>query len=273
MSDVYLIRTDSIGDISWAKTYGGNSSDFGYSVRQTTDEGYIVAGYTESFGNAGDVYLLRTDSDGNLLWSQSYGGASNDRGWSVQQTTDGGYVIAGYSESFGVGDKDVYLIKTDEFGSSGCNESTAGTVVGNTATIVNSTQTSIGSGGFVNTTTTITGAVATVDSLLCSNFPTDIEQFPDSPDANAEEFTLFQNYPNPFNPSTRISYSLSNSSFVSLTVYDILGREIQTFVDEFQKAGTYVAYFDASKLASGIYFYKLQTGPGLLETKKMLFLR
>lgn len=273
MSDVYLIRTDSIGDISWAKTYGGNASDFGHSVQQTTDEGYIITGYTESFGTAGDVYLLRTDSDGNLLWSQSYGGASNDRGWSVQQTTDGGYVIAGYSESFGVGDKNVYLIKTDEFGSSGCNESTAGTVVGNTATIVNSTQTSIGSGGFVNTTTTITGAGATVDSLLCSNFPTDIEQFPDSPDANAEEFTLFQNYPNPFNPSTRISYSLSNSSFVSLTVYDILGREIETLVDEFQKAGTYVAHFDASKLASGIYFYKLQTGPGLLETKKMLFLR
>ncbi len=273
MSDVYLIRTDSIGDISWAKTYGGNSSDFGYSVRQTTDEGYIVAGYTESFGNAGDVYLLRTDSDGNLLWSQSYGGASNDRGWSVQQTTDGGYVIAGYSESFGAGDKDVYLIKTDEFGSSGCNESTAGTVVGNTATIVNSTQTSIGSGGFVNTTTTITGAVATVDSLLCSNFPTDIEQFPDSPDANAEEFTLFQNYPNPFNPSTRISYSLPNSGYVSLKVYDILGREIETIVNEFQKAGTYAAHFDASNLASGIYFYELQVGNEFVETKKMLLMR
>ena len=273
MSDVYLIRTDSIGDISWAKTYGGNSSDFGYSVRQTTDEGYIVAGYTESFGNAGDVYLLRTNSDGNLLWSQSYGGASNDRGWSVQQTTDGGYVIAGYSESFGAGDKDVYLIKTDEFGSSGCNESTAGTVVGNTATIVNSTQTSIGSGGFVNTTTTITGAVATVDSLLCSNFPTDIEQFPDSPDANAEEFTLFQNYPNPFNPSTRISYSLPNSGYVSLKVYDILGREIETIVNEFQKAGTYAAHFDASNLASGIYFYELQVGNEFVETKKMLLMR
>ena len=273
MSDVYLIRTDSIGDISWAKTYGGNSSDFGYSVRQTTDEGYIVAGYTESFGNAGDVYLLRTDSDGNLLWSQSYGGASNDRGWSVQQTTDGGYVIAGYSESFGAGDKDVYLIKTDEFGSSGCNESTAGTVVGNTATIVNSTQTSIGSGGFINNTTTITDAAATVDSLLCSNFPTDIEQFPDSPDANAEEFTLFQNYPNPFNPSTRISYSLPNSGYVSLKVYDILGREIETIVNEFQKAGTYAAHFDASNLASGIYFYELQVGNEFVETKKMLLMR
>ena len=122
-------------------------------------------------------------------------------------------------------------------------------------------------------TTTITGDVATVDSLLCNNFPTDIEQLPDSPDANAEEFTLFQNYPNPFNPSTRISYSLPNSGFVSLTVHDILGREIETLVSEFQEAGIYAAHFDASKFASGIYFYKLQAGSGLLETKKMLFLR
>jgi len=284
MADVYLIRTDNNGDISWAKTFGGISSDFGYSVRQTTDEGYIVAGYTESFGTAGDVYLLHTDSDGNLLWSQSYGGAGNDRGWSVQQTTDGGYVIAGYSESFGADGKDMYLIKTDEFGSSGCQESTAATTEGNTETIVNSMQTSIGSGGFVNTTTTITGEAATIDSLICSNFPTDIEQ-PDSADANAEEFTLFQNYPNPFNPSTRISYSLPNSGFVSLTVHDMLGREIETLVNEFQEAGIYAAHFDASKFASGIYFYKLQTGrssstvspsnsgQGFVKTKKMLFLR
>jgi len=288
MSDVYLIRTDSSGDISWAKTYGGTSSDFGYSVRQTADEGYIIAGYTESFGTAGDVYLLRTDSDGNLLWSQSYGGTGNDRGWSVQQTTDGGYVIAGYSESFGVGDKDVYLIKTDEFGSSGCNESTAGTVVGNTATIVNSTQTSIGSGGFINSTATIVGDAETIDSLLCSNFPTDIDQSPNYPDTKVREFTLFQNYPNPFNPSTRISYSLPNPGYASLRVYDILGREIQTLVNEFQKAGTYSVNFDASKLPSGIYFYKLQVGGdpskgspnksgqagrSFVETKKMLFLR
>ena len=125
---------------------------------------------------------------------------------------------------------------------------------------------------------------ATVDSLICSNFPTDIEQ-PDSADANAEEFTLFQNYPNPFNPSTRISYSLPNSGFVSLTVHDMLGREVETLVNEFQEAGIYAAHFDASKFASGIYFYKLQTGrssstvspsnsgQGFVKTKKMLFLR
>jgi hypothetical protein len=268
-----LIRTDSNGDISWTKTYGGISSDLGYSVRQTVDGGYIVAGHTESFGIAGDVYLIRTDADGNLLWSQSFGGTGNDRGWSVQQTTDGGYVIAGYSESFGAGSKDVYLIKTDEFGNSGCYESSAATVVGDTETVVNSTQTSIGFGGVVNTTTTITRNAATVDSLLCSNFPTDVEQLPDFPDADIREFTLLQNYPNPFNPTTRIAYSLPTSGYVSLTVYDILGRVIETLVNEVQKAGTYAVHFDASQLASGIYFYNLQAGPDLLETKKMLFLR
>ena len=81
------------------------------------------------------------------------------------------------------------------------------------------------------------------------------------------------NYPNPFNPSTRISYSLPNSGYVSLKVYDILGREIETIVNEFQKAGTYAAHFDASNLASGIYFYELQVGNEFVETKKMLLMR
>jgi len=274
-SDVYLIRTDNNGDISWAKTYGGTSSDFGYSVRQTTDGGYIVAGYTESFGIAGDVYLIHTDADGSLVWSKSFGGTGNDRGWSAQQTTDGGYVIAGFSESFGAGNKDVYLIKTDEFGSSGCQESTAATIVGNTETIVNSTQTSIGSGGFVNTTTTITGDVDTVDSFLCGNFPTDIEQLPDSPDANAEDFTLFQNYPNPFNPSTTITFAVPEASEVTLAIYNLRGQLIQTLVAGAVTAGRHNVVWDGTnfrgaKVASGIYLYKLQA-KDFVTARKLVF--
>ena len=86
------------------------------------------------------------------------------------------------------------------------------------------------------------------------------------------DFSLLQNYPNPFNSSTKILYSIPRSGFVTLTVYDILGREIQTLVSEFQKANTYSVNFDASKLSSGLYFYKLQLG-NFVETKKMLLLR
>jgi hypothetical protein len=90
---------------------------------------------------------------------------------------------------------------------------------------------------------------------------------------NPKKFELIQNYPNPFNPTTKISYSISNPSLVILKVYDALGREIQTIVSEFQERGEYSIIFDASKLASGIYFYKLQVGHDSVETKKMLFLR
>ena len=84
---------------------------------------------------------------------------------------------------------------------------------------------------------------------------------------------LFQNYPNPFNPSTKISYSIAGSDFVTLKIYDILGREIQMLMMEFQKANTYSANFDANRLSSGVYFYKLQVGNDFVETKKMLFMK
>ncbi len=110
--NVYLIKTDGNGDSVWTKTYGGEGDEYGWSVVQTDDGGYIIAGETGSFG-AGDVdvYIIRTDTNGDTLWTKTYGGSDNDGGRSVAQTSDGGYIIAGYTESFGAGDRDVYLIR------------------------------------------------------------------------------------------------------------------------------------------------------------------
>jgi hypothetical protein len=117
MIDVYLIRTDAHGDTLWTRTYGGTNEDLACSVQQTTGGGYIVAGRTSSFGaGGGDVWLIRTNANGDTLWTRTFGGTANDASGSVQQTTDGGYVIAGITDSYGAGGADVYLIKTDSLG-------------------------------------------------------------------------------------------------------------------------------------------------------------
>jgi len=109
-ADFYLIKTDVNGIEQWNKTFGGTNWDWGYSVQQTTDGGYIITGSTESFGNVGsDVYLIKTDGNGIEEWNQTFGGTDLDIGFSVQQTTDGGYIITGFEGA----DVDVYLIKTD----------------------------------------------------------------------------------------------------------------------------------------------------------------
>jgi hypothetical protein len=99
------------------KTIGGAGDDIGRSIRQTSDGGFIIAGSTDSFGaGRSDVYLLKTDSLGNPLWEKAFGGAGDDHGYSVQQTSDGGFIIAGSTNSLGAGANDVYLIKTDPSG-------------------------------------------------------------------------------------------------------------------------------------------------------------
>ncbi|MBC8277255.1 MAG: right-handed parallel beta-helix repeat-containing protein, partial [FCB group bacterium] len=115
--DFYLIKTDNEGNEIWSKTYGGSDYDEGYSVQQTYEGGYVLAGYTSSFG-AGerDVWVIKTDEMGDSLWSNTFGGASDDEGQCILSTLDGGYIIVGKTESYGSGNLDVYLIKTDSFG-------------------------------------------------------------------------------------------------------------------------------------------------------------
>jgi len=87
-----------------------------------------------------------------------------------------------------------------------------------------------------------------------------------------EHFALDQNYPNPFNPSTTIRYELPHASRVSLKIYNTLGQEVATLVNETKAAGVYTVQFDAGNLASGVYFYRLQAR-NFVETKKLVVLR
>ena len=110
-NDVYLIKTDANGDTIWTRAYGGRDEDQGNSVQQTFDGGYIVAGFTYSFGAGGeDAYLIKTDANGDTIWTRTYGSSQGDGAYCVQQTPDSGYVICGYTNF------DVYLLRTDAFG-------------------------------------------------------------------------------------------------------------------------------------------------------------
>jgi len=125
--DFWLIKTNSIGDQIWEKTFGGNQGDMGYSVEETFDGGYILLGFTESFGNGDqDIWLIKTDSEGNEEWNNTYGGINSDRGYSVKQTLDGGFICVGYTISFGNGDNDIWLIKTDSQGNEEWNRTFGG---------------------------------------------------------------------------------------------------------------------------------------------------
>lgn len=104
-------------DTLWTKIYGGDSADFAYSIQQTLDGGYVIVGLSRSFGAGSyDVWLLKTNPSGDTIWSKTYGGSNSDGGNAVQQTTDGGYIIAANTGSYGAGNSDGWLLKTDSVG-------------------------------------------------------------------------------------------------------------------------------------------------------------
>ena len=115
-SEIYLIKTNASGDTLWSKIFDGSGSETGEEVRQTKDGGYILVGSTDSYG-AGytDVYLVKTNSSGDTLWTRTYGDTSWDIGYSLALAPDGGFVLAGMSLSFGDSTQ-FYLIRTDSLG-------------------------------------------------------------------------------------------------------------------------------------------------------------
>lgn len=117
-NDIIIIKTDSLGNSIWTAIFGEPyHNDVGHSIRQTTDGGYIVAGYTSSFGAGNpNMVLIKTDPAGAPEWIRTYGGTGTDIGCVVQQTPDRGYVMAGYTNSFGTGFNDVYVVKVDSTG-------------------------------------------------------------------------------------------------------------------------------------------------------------
>ena len=121
---------------TWAKSYGGSGYDYAHSIQQTSDGGYIVAGYTESFGAGNeDLWVLKLNADSTVAWQKTYGGSDLDRATSIQQTSDGGYIVAGWTDSFGAGIQDLWVLKLNADGTVAWQKTYGGSGYGDATSI------------------------------------------------------------------------------------------------------------------------------------------
>ena len=278
--NVFLMKFDDNGDTLWMRNYGGDLLEFGNSVMQTQDGGFIIAGGSKSYGEGQyDVYLIRTDSEGDTLWTRTYGGYLDDFGHCLDITFDGGYIITGMSESFvSLGIDDLYLIRTDEFGDtlwtctygdSGDGDIDWGYSVQQTA-----------DGGFIVAGKTNSYDPDTYTRMWLLRFRWDGVLVEDWKEIQPYDFKLLPPYPNPFNGSTTIPFTLDRPGNVKIDIYDITGRSVGVqYIEPWQtwfSAGMHEVVWNADGMASGVYLVRLQQqSAGTLrhETRNVILLK
>jgi hypothetical protein len=258
-TDVYVGKTDSSGALLWSKTYGGANDDYGYFIEQANDGGYIITGNTNSFDPVyNEVYLIRTDSIGDLVWSKTFGLPGNDNyGYCVQQVNDGGYIVSGISTAFN--NNQIYIIKTDANGNSGCNE-------GNAATIVNSVSSTVTTSALTipysygtatgNLPSVSTGNIA---SAICFGTPTGINEM--------ESENSITVYPNPSrdNFTIQINSRYLKTDVVYLKIVDLTGRCV--FKKQIQNTKHVIQNTDFSP---GVYFVEVHDGENRIIQKLVI---
>jgi hypothetical protein len=249
-SDVWLVKTDALGDTLWTRTYGGSNTDLGLSVRPTADSGYVVAGWTSSHGaGVDDFYLIKTDVDGDTVWTKTFGGSDCDRGYSVLQTADGGYIVTGLTTSFGAGARDVYLVRTDSTGNTRWAR-TFGGILTDEGNSVHLTA----DGGFIVTGITYSfGAGASDVYLIKTDSLGNVAVAePKANPARASNLTIACQ-PNPATGATtiRLSPFALRHSPLTLRVYDAQGKLALS-----QPVRTSSFPLSTSDLPSGAYFIR-----------------
>ena len=116
-NDFFVVKTDAVGEVEWTQTYGGTGNELAYSVVEVNDGGYAIGGFTSSFGvEWKDFWLVKIDALGNVEWNKTYGGQYEEVAWSLVVTSDGGYIMGGWTWSFGAGTYDFWVVKTDGSG-------------------------------------------------------------------------------------------------------------------------------------------------------------
>jgi len=154
--NLYLIRTDPNGNFVWDKTYGGTNKEVGNDIVVTPDGGYLIVGDTYASGEQSDIWLIKTDSNGNMVWNKTYGGSGNDHGNAIHNTTDGsGYIIVGSTSSYGNGTSDIWMMRVDTSGNEIWNRTFGGTGIDEgydvdgflDGYVISGSTTSLGAGG------------------------------------------------------------------------------------------------------------------------------
>ena len=220
--DAWVLKLNSDGTVMWQKTYGATGYfDIVNSVQQTSDGGYTVAGYTNSFG-AGDYdgWVLKLNSDGTVAWQKTYGGTGTDYALSIQQTSDGSYIVAGFTYSFGAGNNDVWVLKLDGNGGiGGCSitGTSSATVADTSATVlligesvVNTSVAAVASSAFVvDTTITAADICNDYDNDGLTNYEESVfGTFPKNPDSDGDGVgDNTDNCPTVYNPAQEDSDS------------------------------------------------------------------
>jgi len=274
-TDAWLLRTDADGDTLWTKTYGGSDYDEANCPLQTSDNGYIFCGSTASMG-AGelDAYVVKTDSAGNMIWQKTYGGSGYDEGRRIVAKPGGGYMILSNTDSQISGEFNYYLISADENGDTLWTE-TIGKNGGEDRAydLLNISQSEYIIAG--STFDAVNLGEATLTVVNDDSAPVGVKD----EENNISGYHLADAYPNPFNPSATIEYSVGNitagapgNQMTTLKIYDVLGNEVAVLVNRVQSPGQYKIKFNAGGLASGLYFYRLQSG-NFVQTKKLVLLK
>ena len=256
LDDVLMVKTDSNGILEWSKTYGGTKREVGYGVEQTSDHGFIVGGYTRSFGaGEDDIYLIKTDSVGDTLWTRTFGGLEDDFCQSMKLAQDGGVVIAGHTYGFNVSGTDVFLVKTDNQGLTDCHWYNAATVVSEVSFTSNTVNSIIGAGAKIGIPPTIRGFTVSDVTHAC-DYNVGV--------GNLEQKPRIKVYPNPANSAINIQINAEIFGPLTYEILDIQGRVVTSgFITNGE------GKINLTPFSQGLFVLKLKSNSGL-ETRRFV---
>lgn len=266
-SDCLTIKYNNSGALQWEQRYNGpaNSIDNGGFVRLDVNGNVYVAGNSEGIGTSTDYILVKYNSSGVQQWAQRYNGPQNAQDFTTDMVLDKNNYIYVAGSSVGASN-DFASLKYNFAGVVQWEQRYNGTA--NLIDIPNSIAVDKSGNVYI---AGVTYVAANSSDFIILKYTQQVGINTISNEVPSG-FSLKQNYPNPFNPVTNIKFDMQKGDFVSVKIFNALGKEIETLVNEYKPAGMYEITFDAGRFESGIYFYKMETN-GFSETKKMILVK